>query len=250
MSSQARRTALTAAIEAYRFADSPEPVSYADWVFPRIGEPGCEKSPTAIAVDDSTPCEDFDLRLAEETRRSFEAGRQQGWQEGRAAERAAFLPGEQHRAEQLGRLFDEFAAERDRFLRAVEQEVVRLALAVAGRILRRESQMDPLLLLGAVRVALGQLASGTEVRLHVPAADVELWKEAIVLLPHPPVRPIVLADDVLPLGACRLEGSLGQVNLGLDAQLGEIEHSFFEQNPAIGDARVKAGRPVELEAAS
>jgi len=37
---------------------------------------------------------------------------------------------------------------------AVEHEVVKLALAVAARILRREAQMDPLLLTGAVRVAL------------------------------------------------------------------------------------------------
>ncbi len=36
---------------------------------------------------------------------------------------------------------------------------MKLALAVAARILRREAQMDPLLLTGAVRVALGQLAA-------------------------------------------------------------------------------------------
>ena len=48
--------------------------------------------------------------------------------------------------------------ERDRYLHAVEHEVVKLALAVAARILRREAQMDPLLLTGAVRVALGQLS--------------------------------------------------------------------------------------------
>ena len=38
--------------------------------------------------------------------------------------------------------------ERDRYLQAVEHEVVELALAVAARILRREAQMDPLLLTG------------------------------------------------------------------------------------------------------
>ena len=59
--------------------------------------------------------------------------------------------------------------ERDRYLHAVEHEVVELALAVAARILRREAQMDPLLLTGAVRVALGQLSGSTEVRLRVPA---------------------------------------------------------------------------------
>ena len=59
---------------------------------------------------------------------------------------------------QAAELCESFAEERDRYLHAVEQEVVRLALAVAARILRREAQMDPLLLTGAVRVALGQLS--------------------------------------------------------------------------------------------
>ena len=61
--------------------------------------------------------------------------------------------------------------ERDRYFEAVEHEVVKLALAVAARILRREAQMDPLLLTGAVRVALGQLSASTQVRSRVPAAD-------------------------------------------------------------------------------
>jgi flagellar assembly protein FliH len=55
---------------------------------------------------------------------------------------------------------------------------------VAARILRREAQMDPLLLTGAVRVALGQLSGSTEVRLRVPPAELDLWTEAIALLPN------------------------------------------------------------------
>jgi len=38
---------------------------------------------------------------------------------------------------------ERFQQGRDRFLEAVEHEVVELALAVAARILRREAQMDP-----------------------------------------------------------------------------------------------------------
>ena len=115
----------------------------------------------------------------ESARRSFEAGRERGREEGRQAEREAHeatLAAEaEQRRRQLGELVTRFAEERDRYLRAVEQEVVKLALAVAARILRREAQMDPLLLTGAVRVALGQLAASTEVRLRVPAAELELW---------------------------------------------------------------------------
>jgi hypothetical protein len=71
------------------------------------------------------------------------------------------VPGAQRQAAEL---IQSFTQERDRFLHAVEREVVELALAVAARILRREAQMDPLLLTGAVRVALGQLSGSTQVK--------------------------------------------------------------------------------------
>lgn len=220
-------------------ADGPEPFPYASsdeplppctsWDLPRVDAEGrlltlesAEPSPGPLPADDP------DRRLAEETRRSFAAGRERGIEEGRAAERAIHAPAEQHRAEELRRLLEEFAAERDRYFHAAEQETVRLALAIAARILRREAQMDPLLLMGAVRVALGQLAAAAEVRLHVPAADADLWKEAIMLLPNPPVRPVVIAERDLRLGECRLEASVGSVDLGLHAQLEEIERAFRE----------------------
>ena len=104
---------------------------------------------------------------------AFESGRERGSEEGRRAEHEAQAPTaaaetERHRR-QTAELVENFARERDHYLQAVEQEVVRLALAVAARILRREAQMDPLLLTGAVRVALGQLAATSEIRLRVPA---------------------------------------------------------------------------------
>ncbi len=92
---------------------------------------------------------------------------------------------------QAAELIESFAQERDRFLHAVEHEVVELALAVAARILRREAQMDPLLLTGAVRVALGQLSGSTQVRLRVPPAELDLWTEAIALLPNLALKPAV-----------------------------------------------------------
>ena len=79
---------------------------------------------------------------------------------GRARGQTALTAVEEARhKQQLAALVAHFASERDRFLHVVEQEVVKLALAIAARILRREAQMDPLLLTGAVRVALGQLAA-------------------------------------------------------------------------------------------
>jgi flagellar assembly protein FliH len=173
---------------------------------------------------------------ADELRRSFEAARERGREEGRQAEceahAASLAAEEERRKRQLAGLTESFQRERDRYLHAVEHEVVKLAMAVAARILRREAQMDPLLLTGAVRVALGQLAGSCEVRLKVPAAEKDLWTEAIALVPNLSIRPTIVAGDGMRLGDCVIESKVGTVDLGVRSQLGEIERGFFDRSGA------------------
>ena len=190
---------------------------------PEQAQPGAEPASRA----------EWEIRLLEETRRSFEAGRERGRVEGRDAEReeqsAGRAAAEQQEARRMAGLVESFAAARDRYLHAAEQEVVKLALAVAARILRREAQMDPLLLSGAVRVALGQLSTTTEVKLRVPEAELELWTEAMALVPNLALKPEVVAGEGLRLGDCVVESKLGTVDLGIRAQLAEIERGFFDR---------------------
>lgn len=193
-------------------------------------EPG-ERNPT------------WQAQLAAERRLSFEQGRERGFEEGRTAERQALATEleakEAGRAAQIAHVVEKFHEEKAGYFEAVEHEVVKLALALAARILRREAQMDPLLLTGAVRVALGQLSSSTEVRLRVPPADQDLWADAIAHLPNLPVKPAVVAGEDMRLGECVLEAELGSVNLGVAAQLAEIERGFFDGrvcSPAGGPA--------------
>lgn len=177
------------------------------------------------------------LEMQEESRPSYEAGHERGLQEGRQAERAAqaarLAAEDARRRQQLAALVARFSEEKDQFLHAVEQEVVKLALAVAARILRREAAMDPLLLTGAVRVALGQLASTSEVRLEVPARDAGLWTETIALLPHLAVKPIVVPVEGMRLGDCVIESKAGSVDLGVRSQLAEIERGFFDRASSL-----------------
>ena len=204
-------------------ADVPDPPSWPGWA-------------DAGGAKGSAPAAELERRLAEEKRQAFEGGRERGRQEGRQAEREAQAAAERERVRRTAELIAKFAEERDRYLHAVEHEVVKLALAVAARILRREAQMDPLLLTGAVRVALGQLSATTEVRLRVPAAELQLWTEAMALLPSLPIKPSVAAGEGMRLGECVLETELGSVDLGIRAQLAEIERGFFDRagGPALG----------------
>ncbi|MGC1462327.1 MAG: FliH/SctL family protein [Terracidiphilus sp.] len=207
-----------------------------------VGQPGDRAHGHAKTANELAAQAEFEKRLAEESRKSFEAGRERGNQEGRQAERASHAAAqkaaEEQRAHQAAALVESFAQERDRYLLAVEHEVVKLALAVAARILRREAQMDPLLLTGAVRVAFGQLSATTEVRLRVPPAELDLWTEAVALLPNLARKPSVTAGEGMRLGDCVVETSLGSVDLGIRSQLAEIERGFFDRAGSVHSSSV------------
>jgi flagellar assembly protein FliH len=129
--------------------------------------------------------------------------------------------------------YEEFVRERARYFAGVEAEVVKLALAIAARVLHREAKLDPLLLTGVVRVALEKVAEDSATVLRVPVGAVEMWREVFVASPKS--SPQVVGDERLSLGECVLDTNVGRVELGVSAQLEEIERGFFdllEQRPA------------------
>jgi flagellar assembly protein FliH len=131
------------------------------------------------------------------------------------------------------RAWEEFGKERARYFADVEAEVVKLALAIAARVLHREANLDPLFLTAAVRVVLEKVADNSAMELRVPAAEVERWKDVIATESESRVR--LVGDERLSAGECILETSVGRVELGVKAQLEEIEKGFFDllqQRPA------------------
>lgn len=160
-----------------------------------------------------------------------------------ALEKGKQLAGSEHNtwrqecAAQLHTAIDESRSRIDEYIARVEHEVVRLALAVAERILHREAQLDPLLLSGSVRVALGQLAESTEVRLRVPAEQADMWAEMVRLMPGLPLRPEILADPEMQPCEAALETKVGAVDLSVRAQLEEIDRGFFDLIEAGGDTK-------------
>ena len=155
----------------------------------------------------------------EAARRQSRAEAREEWEEeldGRVADERA----------RVARVCEEFARERSKYFSDVEAEVVRLALAIAARVLHREATLDPLLLAGAVRVALEKVKEESATVLRVPADEVEMWRGA---------APNVVGGEGMKAGECVLETSVGKVELGLTAQLEEIEKGFFDllqQRPA------------------
>jgi len=165
----------------------------------------------------------------EETLASREtAARQAGRQEGEASVRAAF---DQHLAElreQVRAAVQDFASQRTSYYQQVEAEVVQLALSIARKILRREAQIDPLLLAGMVRVALEKLESGTKVSLRVNPHQVSECRAYFAQHMEPGDVPEVVEDPSLGIDHCLLQTSLGTTELGPEVQLKEIERGLLD----------------------
>jgi flagellar biosynthesis/type III secretory pathway protein FliH len=206
-----------------------------------LGQPGSLSEPFSstepaqdVGANGSTSKEDV-TRTAGELERNFQAGREQGIREGRedaeATHKARVHEIETRRIAQSADLLNRFAKDRDDLLAAIEQNVVELALAIAERVLRREAEMDPLFLLGAVRVALGQLAQSMRVRLSVPSAEAELWTETIAHIPNLRSKPEIVPDPAMQLGDCEIESEIGSASLSLSAQLETIRHALLDEPP-------------------
>ncbi len=128
---------------------------------------------------------------------------------------------------------EEFRRERTKYFAGVESEVVKLALAIAARVLHREAKLDPLLLSGVVRVALEKVAEDSTTVLHVPASELEMWQRVFVIDAESSLQ--LVSDERLGPGECVLNTNVGKVELGVSAQLEEIERGFFDlmqQRPA------------------
>jgi flagellar assembly protein FliH len=169
-----------------------------------------------------------DQALQQEVGAAVEAARKQGIQQGVAqAQAAAAQAIAQERAAVAEAVLD-FSRQRREYFRRVESEAVRLALAIARKVLHREAQMDPLLLAGVVRVALDQMQAGTRLVLRTSPGAARIWAEfcARQLSRENPIE--VVPDSSLESQRCILEADVGSSEISLDAQLQEIESGFFD----------------------
>jgi len=126
----------------------------------------------------------------------------------------------------LDRVRIEFARDRQRFFAAAESQVVKLALAVARKILHRDAVAEGLSLRATVKAALGRVQDGSSTVLRVPESEVEAW--SAMFLRGTAGKVEVMGDDQMVEGECVLETNVGRVELGQDAQMEEVERGFGE----------------------
>jgi flagellar assembly protein FliH len=125
-----------------------------------------------------------------------------------------------------------FEGERDQYYAKVETQLVHLALAIAGKILHREAQVDRMVVAGLVKVMLERMQQATKVIVRIRPEEALSWRHYFNTNPDLEI----IEDPTLEPNDCKIETELGVAEMGLDAQLKEVENGFFDllaQRPGV-----------------
>lgn len=158
----------------------------------------------------------------------IDEARKQGRQEGLAEARKSFEEELARERAAISNALLQFAKDRATYYQKVEAEVVQLALSIARKILHRESQLDPLLLAGVVRVALEKIEGATEIALLLHPQNAAEWRRYLALHLEPGSVPEIIEDPAMEVNSCLLRTSMGTAKLGLEIQLKEIEQGLMD----------------------
>ncbi len=156
-------------------------------------------------------------------------GRKQGMEQGRQHGHQAALTAATERmtqlAQSLQQVLGDYSEARLRLENEGIEDVVKLALAVAGRLARRAGAIEPQVLCDNLKDAMRLVAGGVELTIELHPAQLEAmqtqWPR--MKLEFPAFEHVRWqSDESIAPGGCRLRSGRGQVDATLDTQLQRI----------------------------
>ena len=139
----------------------------------------------------------------------------------------------------LAQTVEELAGLRTELIQKTERQVVELALAIAGRVLRREVSLDRELLVTMARIALERLGENTSATIRLNPDDYAFIGAKAQVGDSSLVR--VIADPLVNSGGCLVQSDFGLIDAGMDAQLGEMAAALGVGIPVAQHAALKRG---------
>jgi flagellar assembly protein FliH len=166
--------------------------------------------------------------IAAEWQRKVDEARAAGRREGEAAGRSQAAAEAKAVTERAARAVAELAAYRPNLRKQAESDVVRLAIAIARRVLRREIAADPDALRGLVVAALEKLQAQeiTRVKAH-PSQAAPI--AACIQSAAPNLRVDILPEPSLEPGGLVFETNHGNLDASVESQLREIEKGLTDR---------------------
>ncbi|BDC52589.1 hypothetical protein F183_A49040 [Bryobacterales bacterium F-183] len=162
-------------------------------------------------------------RMSQRLRDERIAGVAEGRQQAANADLAQWAEAQQR----MSNCIADLAQMRPRFRREVEEDAIRLSLAIARKVIRRELAVDTEALHGLVRVALERINARDVLAFRVSSSDAAVLSQQLRAMGLPQeitVRP----EAGLPRGSLLVDSAQGVLDVSVDTQLKEIERGLVD----------------------
>jgi flagellar assembly protein FliH len=180
-------------------------------------------APAVAEIDSVASGGDNDAQQDEARKEAF----QRGFSEGRTVGHSQAAAELQPVMDRLTRSLSDLASIRNRVRKAAESDLLKLAIAVARRVLHRELTLDPGSIEGLIRVALEKLESRDLCRVRVHPDQEPVIRTLLGRFSAASVE--LIPDPTLQCGDVMFETSHGTLDGSIEAQLQEIERGFADR---------------------
>ena len=186
--------------------------------------PSFEKEAEAIVARSRELARDLTVSAAAEAVRIRDEAQREGFERGQAEGRERARQEESRKlGDALRRILDEVERHRSRLVLESERDVVRLAIAIAEKIVKAEVKRGKAVAENNIRAALKRAVRGhaLEIRLHPDDAarlrPAGSESNGATITPDPSIAP----------GGCVVRTPAGTVDLDIKTQLAEIERGLL-----------------------
>lgn len=171
--------------------------------------------------------EDVETRLARLEREAYEKGFAQGQKDGLALEERQI----EEKGKQLDALFTEINDLRAKIYAEAEEELLKMSILIAKKIIGQEIETDPQIIGRTIRSAMKYLVDKNHVHILINPEDMEEVRRIL-----PEIAELtkggkfqVIEDHAIKRGGCVLNSGFGRINATLDDQIEMLEKEIDEE---------------------
>ena len=164
----------------------------------------------------------------------FQQGYQEGFDQGKQAAKTEMQQVLARAAEQSQRTIAIAERQVEEFILNAERQIIEIVLAVTSKILARELEGNPMIVLPIVKAALEKVRDQDQIMIRVHPEDYELVLQArrdLQILVGREQSLQIAADQTVAQGGCVIDTAYGSVDAQIDTQLSTLRAALEEALP-------------------